>query len=97
MTQLNSLTASVETLAEILNALFDIYGDAAFDYDGPVFVNGGFLEQLNRVFPSLKTKACLNPLTSIDQSARQAQELSSTNACRRSPGQLDRVYFLQSI
>ncbi|KAJ3050935.1 hypothetical protein HK097_008090 [Rhizophlyctis rosea] len=51
-----SSTKSVEIIAEALNALFDIYGDAAFDYDLPVFVQGGFLEKLKGLFPDLRVK-----------------------------------------
>lgn len=40
---------------EALNAIFDIYPDAGFDYDGPVFVNNGFLAHLSRALPSVRT------------------------------------------
>ena len=34
--------SDAECVLEALDALFDIYADAAFDYDGPVFVQGDF-------------------------------------------------------
>ena len=49
-------TQSVEIIAEALNAIFDIYADAAFDYDLPVFVEGGFLEKLKGLYPGLRVK-----------------------------------------
>ncbi|KAJ3155340.1 hypothetical protein HK101_001564 [Irineochytrium annulatum] len=47
---------SVEVIAEILNALFDVYADEFFDYDSPVFVKGGYLEKLRKVAPALRSK-----------------------------------------
>ncbi|KAL2913553.1 hypothetical protein HK105_207013 [Polyrhizophydium stewartii] len=47
---------SPQVLSEILNGIFDVYGDAAFDYDLPVFVQGGFLAQLQKLFPVLRTQ-----------------------------------------
>lgn len=40
---------------EAINAIFDIYGDAAFDYDEPVFVKGNFLKHLRDANVKLKT------------------------------------------
>lgn len=45
-----------ELLSELLNALFDIYGDADFDYDSPVFVSGGFLAALKSIAPKIQSK-----------------------------------------
>ncbi|KAK6098952.1 hypothetical protein MT418_000424 [Batrachochytrium dendrobatidis] len=45
-----------EVLCEILNGIYDIYGDATFDYDMPVFVQGGFLAQLEKLHPTLRSK-----------------------------------------
>ncbi|ORY01225.1 ARM repeat-containing protein [Basidiobolus meristosporus CBS 931.73] len=39
---------SVEVLVEVLNAIYDIYGDIAYDYDRPVFVEGNFLNVLKQ-------------------------------------------------
>ncbi|KAJ1969240.1 hypothetical protein IWQ62_000741 [Dispira parvispora] len=36
----------VETVIQALDALYDIYGDASYDYDKPVFVQHGFLGDL---------------------------------------------------
>ncbi|KAG2187982.1 hypothetical protein INT44_000732 [Umbelopsis vinacea] len=45
---------TTDAATEILNALFDVYGDCAFDYDLPVFVNGGYLSALKSVLPAYK-------------------------------------------
>jgi len=42
-------STSADTATEILNAMFDVYCDCAFDYDQPVFVNGGYLASLKAV------------------------------------------------
>lgn len=39
---------------EALNAIFDIYADAEFDYDAPVFVNNGFLAHLTKALPNVR-------------------------------------------
>ncbi|RKO89752.1 hypothetical protein BDK51DRAFT_33195, partial [Blyttiomyces helicus] len=49
-------TSSVEIISEALNALYDVYADAAFDYDLPVFVQGGFLAKLKELLPPIKAK-----------------------------------------
>ncbi|CAO3617277.1 unnamed protein product [Cunninghamella blakesleeana] len=36
---------------ESLNLLYDVYSDAAFDYDEPVFVQGDYLSQLKQLLP----------------------------------------------
>ncbi|KAJ3089816.1 hypothetical protein HK102_005450 [Quaeritorhiza haematococci] len=56
MTILGDLSTGVEVVSEILNALFDIYADEAFDYDGPVFVQGNFLDRLKELYPTLRAK-----------------------------------------
>jgi len=38
--------APAEPVVEALNAIFDIYGDGDFKYDGPVFIQHGFLQYL---------------------------------------------------
>lgn len=55
MEQLVSKDTPVSILIEITNSLFEIYPDASFDYDGPVFVQDGFLNILEgKVIPNLK-------------------------------------------
>lgn len=39
---------------EALNAIFDIYADVEFDYDGPVFVNNDFLAHLSKALPNVR-------------------------------------------
>lgn len=38
-----------------LNAIFDIYGDAEFAYDGPVFLQNGFNKHLELALPKIRT------------------------------------------
>jgi hypothetical protein len=38
-------------VVEILNAIFDIYSDASFDYDEPVFIKGNYLSLLKKLEP----------------------------------------------
>jgi hypothetical protein len=40
---------------EALNDIFDVYSDCEFDYDLPVFVQGGFLNHLKQVFSSIRS------------------------------------------
>ncbi|CAO3668115.1 unnamed protein product [Umbelopsis ramanniana] len=47
-------STTTDAATEILNAIFDVYGDCAFDYDLPVFVNGGYLSALKSVLPTYK-------------------------------------------
>lgn len=51
-------------IVEALNLIFDVYSDAAFDYDLPVFVQGGFLNLLKQILPSVRSMVsffCLYP------------------------------------
>ena len=41
-------------LVEALNAIFDIYADAEFDYDEPVFVKNAFLDHLSRAISGVR-------------------------------------------
>ncbi|KAJ3308915.1 hypothetical protein HDU76_003776, partial [Blyttiomyces sp. JEL0837] len=50
----NGTTSPLDVIAEALNAIYDIYADENFDYDLPVFIQGGFLERLRGVYLSLK-------------------------------------------
>ncbi|CAI4037840.1 hypothetical protein SMKI_04G1740 [Saccharomyces mikatae IFO 1815] len=44
-----------EVLVEMTNSLFQIYGDASYDYNEPIFVRGGFLPILKeQVLPNLR-------------------------------------------
>lgn len=53
-----------EAALEAVNAVFDIYGDAAFDYDEPVFVKGNFLKHLRDAHIKLRTmKKTINKKT----------------------------------
>ncbi|KAI8867973.1 hypothetical protein GQ42DRAFT_48777 [Ramicandelaber brevisporus] len=49
------LLDTVECATEALDAIMDIYGDAAFDYDAPVFVALGFNATLQKVLPQMRT------------------------------------------
>ncbi|KAI8923188.1 hypothetical protein BC831DRAFT_472302 [Entophlyctis helioformis] len=49
-------TEDAAVLCEVLNALYDIYADAAFDYDAPVFVAGGFLAHLQTAYPAVRSR-----------------------------------------
>ncbi|KAK9474166.1 armadillo-type protein [Dipodascopsis tothii] len=42
---------------EALNALFDVFGDQAYDYDAELFVRGGMLKRLTDVQPQIKQMA----------------------------------------
>lgn len=53
MVRVTECTVGLKT--EILNALFDIYADATFDYDTPVFIQGSYLSELKRALPLYKT------------------------------------------
>jgi hypothetical protein len=54
--QLDSLPKLSSVLAiEILDMFYEIYGDSEFDYDGPVFVNEGYLSTLEELTPAVKT------------------------------------------
>lgn len=46
---------------EALNAIFDIYADAEFDYDGPVFVNNSFLAHLSKALPNVRIMVSISP------------------------------------
>ncbi|KAJ2710657.1 hypothetical protein H4R19_003643 [Coemansia spiralis] len=50
-------SAAAEPVAVALDLFYDIYGDMAYDYDGPVFVQGGFLERLRPLHGPLRKLA----------------------------------------
>ncbi|KAI9312969.1 armadillo-type protein [Dichotomocladium elegans] len=39
---------------EALNCMYDVYADCNFDYDEPVFIQGGFLVQLKKLVPTIR-------------------------------------------
>ncbi|RUS29772.1 hypothetical protein BC938DRAFT_480258, partial [Jimgerdemannia flammicorona] len=45
---------TADAAIEALNAFYDIYADAEFDYDAPVFVACGFFPALKGVVPAVK-------------------------------------------
>lgn len=59
MTQLTSppppTTLAPEMMVAVLNAVIDIYADERRDFDGPVFVSGGFLQALTGVVAKIRT------------------------------------------
>lgn len=46
---------SVEVAVEVLNCIYDVYSDCAFDYDEPVFVHGGYLQNLQQFLPHFRS------------------------------------------
>lgn len=50
---------------EALNAIFDVYADAEFDYDEPVFVKHNFLEHLKSILPKVQSMVCFTSLPSV--------------------------------
>ncbi|TPX54650.1 hypothetical protein SeMB42_g00182 [Synchytrium endobioticum] len=49
-------SSSPEVVFEALDAIFDVYADASFDYDAPVFVGMGFLKRLKDSVEIVKDK-----------------------------------------
>ncbi|CCE61750.1 hypothetical protein TPHA_0B00780 [Tetrapisispora phaffii CBS 4417] len=57
LSELASKETPTVLLVEITNLLFEIYPDSNFDYDGPVFIQQGFLNILrDQVVPNLKAQ-----------------------------------------
>lgn len=46
---------AVEIPFECLNLIYDIFGDGEYEYDLPVFVEGGYVEHLKQLEPLVKT------------------------------------------
>jgi len=46
-----STCKNMEIVCEALNAIYDAYGDKSYDYDTPVFINGGYLAKLKQSYP----------------------------------------------
>lgn len=55
MKLLESKATEASVVVEALNLMFDVYSDCAFDYDFPVFVQGGFLNGLKQVVPRVRS------------------------------------------
>lgn len=53
--------APANPTVEALNAIFDIYADAEFDYDTPVFVNNSFLAHLTKALPNVRITVRIFP------------------------------------
>ncbi|CCF59355.1 hypothetical protein KAFR_0G03230 [Kazachstania africana CBS 2517] len=52
-----STELQVDILVDVTNFIFEVYSDADFDYDEPVFINGNFLAVLkDKVAPNLKNR-----------------------------------------
>ncbi|CEP07957.1 hypothetical protein [Parasitella parasitica] len=52
---LESKTTKASVMVEALNFMFDVYSDCAFDYDFPVFVQGGFLNRMKQIVPRVSS------------------------------------------
>ncbi|KAF0441919.1 ARM repeat-containing protein [Gigaspora margarita] len=50
-------STSPECVIEVLNAIYDIYADKDFDYDEPVFVQGGYLPLLENIVDAIRKMA----------------------------------------
>lgn len=50
----NAPETPAEATVEALDALFDIYSDAEFAYDEPVFVQNGFVKYLENSIPKVR-------------------------------------------
>jgi hypothetical protein len=51
---LNEKKVSNRVIVEILDQMFEIYEDCAYDYDAPVFVQMGYLDQLKALKPEVR-------------------------------------------
>lgn len=73
MNLLNDKATKPAVAIEALNLLFDVYSDAAFDYDLPVFVQGAFLNNLKQVLPSIRStvRKYIYPTFSIYESKKK--------------------------
>ncbi|CAG8488637.1 16730_t:CDS:10 [Cetraspora pellucida] len=54
LSSLKNDLASPECVIEVLNAIYDIYADKDFDYDEPVFVQGGYLPLLESMVDAVR-------------------------------------------
>lgn len=55
LSNITSQKTQPDVAVEALNFIFDVYSDCAFDYDYPVFVQGGFLNILKQIVPAVRS------------------------------------------
>jgi hypothetical protein len=60
-------------MAELLNAIYDIYADGSFEYDEPVFVTSGFLQKLRNISPNVSIKVKSVKQRSIKERCQEAK------------------------
>ena len=71
----------IETLSETLNALFDMYSDAAFDYDAPVYQALEFNARLKSLVGSVQARVkALDKRTQGPTRARGEEALQNLKA-----------------
>lgn len=71
----------IDTLAETLNALFDMYSDAEFDYDTPVYRSLGFNARLKALQGSVQSRVkALDKRTQGPTRARGEEALQNLKA-----------------
>jgi hypothetical protein len=63
-------SAGSAIIAELLNAIYDIYADKSYDYDLPVFVDKGFNQILKQQFPLIQSK-----FKEIEKKQRDVKEM----------------------
>lgn len=81
MTLLNDKTTKPSVIVEALNLLFDVYSDAEFDYDLPVFVQGSFLNNLKQLFSSVRSMVkSIDRRKNFDLRMRGDEALDNLNA-----------------
>ncbi|KAI9343018.1 armadillo-type protein [Pilaira anomala] len=81
MNLLNDKTTKPSVVIEALNLLFDVYSDASFDYDLPVFVQGAFLNNLKQVLSSIRSMVkSIDRRKNFDLRIRGDEALDNLNA-----------------
>jgi len=74
-------STTTDSATEILNALFDVYSDCAFDYDLAVFVEGGYLSALkSAVGPFRQAVKATDKRKNRDLRLRADEALGNLNA-----------------
>ncbi|KAI8883817.1 ARM repeat-containing protein [Backusella circina FSU 941] len=72
---------SAAVTVEALNDIFDVYSDCEFDYDLPVFVQGGFLNILKQTFSSIRSMVkSIDRRKQFDLRMRADEALDNLNA-----------------
>ncbi|ANB15298.1 Syo1p [Sugiyamaella lignohabitans] len=51
------LSTPAPLLFETINAIFDLFGDASYDYDEPVFVDANWVDKLKQALPQVRQAA----------------------------------------